>query len=139
MSGHLIEVVVWTGLTVTIDLSNLCQSVVKYLKELFLVQFFNLLKKINCLKWLLGLKNLRASKKVKTLQVVPFLQVASWKNIISYHGGKKQHFFLIVTMKLPSTVLSYLNAYSPLNFARTFLYFKTLIQIKHQRSVIWIS
>ena len=45
-------------------------------------------------------------------------------------------FFLIFTMKLSSTALSYFNAHSTLNIARIFLYFQTLTQIKHQRSKI---
>ena len=38
-----------------------------------------------------------------------------------FHGGKKRHFLLIVTVNLPSDALSYLNAHSILNFAGTFL------------------
>ena len=47
-------------------------------------------------------------------------------------------FFLIFTMKLSSTTLNYLNAHSTLNFARTFFYFQTLTQSKHQRSKFWV-
>ena len=90
-------------------------------------------------RWLPGLRKLRSSKKFEILQVVLILRDASWKSIIFYQGGKKwRFFFLIFTMKLSSTALSYFNAHSTLNIARIFLYFQTLTQIKHQRSKIWI-
>ena len=63
------------------------------------------------------------------------LQVPSWKNF--FMKERNSFFFLIFTMKVSSAALSYLNAHSTLNFARTFLYSSTTL-IKHQRSKIWI-
>ena len=74
------------------------------------------------LRWLLGLRKLRFSEKIETLQIGLILRVAWWENIF-YYGWKKQRFFLIFTMELFSTALSYLTAQSTLNFTWTFLYF----------------
>ena len=86
-------------------------------------------KKENFFRWLLGFRKVRSSKEVEILHVVLVLRVPSWKSAV---------FSLMFTMKLSSAVLSNLDAHSTLNFARTFLYFETLTQIKHQRSKIWI-
>ena len=37
-----------------------------------------------------------------------------------FHRGTKRRFFLIFTMKLSSAVLSFLNAYSALNFVQRY-------------------
>ena len=60
------------------------------------------------------------------------------KNVIFFIEERNAVFLFIFTMKLSSAALTYLNAHSALNFARTFLYFQTLLQIKHQRSKVWI-
>ena len=77
---------------------------------------------------------LRSSKIVKILQLalVCFQVCKLHHEKIFFHGGNKQLFFLIFTMKLYSVALNYLNAHSTLNFARTFLYFETLTIIKHR-------
>ena len=75
------------------------------------------------LKWLLGLRKLRALKKVEILQIGLILRIVWWENIIFYYERKKQRFFLIFTMKLFSTALSYLTAQSTLSFTWTSLYF----------------
>ena len=45
----------------------------------------------------------------------------SWKNVIFYYGGNERLFFLIFTIKLLSTAVTYFTAHSTLNFARKFL------------------
>ena len=69
------------------------------------------------------MRKVRSLKNVEILKVAFALQVASRKRIIFDHGGKKCRFFLFFIMKLSSTALSYLNAYSILKFAGAFLYF----------------
>ena len=49
---------------------------------------------------LLGLRKLRSSKKAEILQIRLILRVEKWKNIIFYHGRKKQRFFLIFTNEI---------------------------------------
>ena len=71
-------------------------------------------------------------KKVDILQAVLFLQVASWKKIFLLWRKEKAFFFLILTMELSSTVLSYLNAHSTLKFAGTFFYVWTTETSKEQ-------
>ena len=70
------------------------------------------------LSWLLGLISIVLDLEI--FQVVLVLRVGSRKKFLS---SRKEHFFVIFTMKLLSTALSYLNAHSTLNFARTFVYF----------------
>ena len=113
---------------------------VLHIKMMFKVWWDSIILKhmlLETLRWLLGLRKLRPSKKVECLQVGLVLQVASWKNtfIMADRNGV---FLVTFTMKLSSTVLSYLNAHSTLNFAGTFLYFLTLTHIKYQRSKISI-
>ena len=70
------------------------------------------------LSWLLRLISILLDLEI--FQVVLVLRVGSRKKFLS---SRKEHFFVIFTMKLLSTALSYLNAHSTLNFARTFVYF----------------
>ena len=72
------------------------------------------------LRWLLGLRKPRSSGNSKFWKLFLFCKLHHEKTFF-YHGGKKRCFFLISTMKLSSTSLSYLNVHSALNFARTFL------------------
>ena len=74
------------------------------------------------LRWLVGLGKLRSSKKIEIFQIGLLLPVVQWKKSF-YHGQKKQHFFLIFTMELFSTALSYLTAQPTLNFTWASLYF----------------
>ena len=70
------------------------------------------------LSWLLRLISILLDLEI--FQVVLVLRVGSRKKFLS---SRKEHFCVIFTMKLLSTALSYLNAHSTLNFARTFVYF----------------
>ena len=60
-------------------------------------------------------------KKVDILQAVLVCKLHHEKRFF-YYGGKKKHIFFIFIMQLSSTVLSYLNAHSTLNFSGTFFY-----------------
>ena len=71
--------------------------------------------------WLLELRKPKSLKRLTFFKQFLFCKLHHEKRFFFY-GGKKQHFFFIFIMQLSSTVLSYLNAHSTLNFAGTFFY-----------------
>ena len=77
----------------------------------------------NAHKWLLGLRKVKCSKKKLNFANWTYLMSCIMKKKIFYYGREKQCFFLIFTMKLFSTALSYVTAQSTLNFTRTSLHF----------------